>query len=497
MRWFGCIYGALMIVKAKIIKLTHLISGQYWQDAKVYKGRVLRLSILIGVLAIMIVSSVPSTYLGTATLQFAAPKTELASDAHISFVETISQQELGSKYERMLSENLAKGVVSKLKKFRLIELDRDLEQAISKYVIIDQVKHRVRTVLPFMPQQDSNALSPKQLGMLKYNYTLEKIIKSLHLSYSPNRNEVHVGYKDQSAIFAIIVAKIAAELYVQCVSETQMQMFEHVLDQIKQSNLKSYAVPKTPDTIKAYYHELNIPDLVWSIEFTSQEIKELKRQVKDSNYQLKVMSFIRNKVRKYGLNVTHLLRHKQITEHPLIQPFKRRVEIAEVQLSDLALLPEQVPSQVALAIAELMLLKKMLAWELMMLASNIESYFEEVKHEGNKYKTQLKVYQQKMKNLTRFQKELNQLSSSAGNHQISKFQEKLNQIASIAPTHSADTNIFIGKYSGERLKPNRTLIVSLSFFFSLFATSLLVLILVRLKATDRQKNLLVAAQKEL
>jgi uncharacterized protein involved in exopolysaccharide biosynthesis len=320
-----------------------LILKSYWQAIKDYKWRVLRLSILTTVLSVLVVNTLPSTYVGTVKLQFSPFKTALAKAAYFPLKDIGDQKELSSIYEEMLSENIAKGILIKLRKFKLNYLDSELKEAISESVIIGRIKQKMRNVLPFMPQQGPGFLSSKQQRMLKNNYTLEKIIQSLQLGYSTSESAVYINYKDQSATFAIIIAKLAADLYVQSVSDTKKQMFESVQKQIQLNRIQPSLPSSTSDKKQASYYRFQISGVERLIELSSQEIN------------------------------------------------------------------------------------------------------------------------------------------------------KLNGILKQSP----DTSILIGNYTTERLKPNRALIVSLSFFLSVFAISSLVLILVCLNATDRQKYLLVAAQKKL
>jgi uncharacterized protein involved in exopolysaccharide biosynthesis len=253
------------------------------------------------------------------------------------------------------------------------------------------------------------------------------------------------------------------------------------LDQIKQDNI-SDVLPNTSNTNKASSHKLQIHFIDRKIELTSLENKKINRQLYDSRQRRKYMIFIQKQVDGYSLNVDQLMRHKQINQHPLIQSFKQDVELAEVKLSDITLLSMRVPSQVAVAEDELLLAKKMLTKQLFMLASNAESYLLKSWHEISKYKKQLKVNQQKLENLMKLQKNFNQFLLISGENESSQWQEKLNQIANFGPKQTFETTISIGNYTSQRLKPNRVLIVSLSFFLSVLLISLLVVILVRLKA---------------
>ncbi|WP_340677101.1 hypothetical protein [Paraglaciecola sp.] len=252
-------------------------SELYWQAVKNYQWRVLRLSILLTVLSILIVNTISSTYLGTTKLVFSPLGSALASGAYLPFTEVVNQKELTSIYEEMLLENIAQGLLIKLKKFTLTDVDSELEKAISGYLIVAQIKQKIRTFLPFMPQQDPPSLSSKQLGMLKNNYTIERIIQSLHLRYSPSQRLVYIDYKDRSATFAIIIAKLAADLYVQSVSETQMQMFEHVQKQIKLDSPQSYPLTNTADNNTASFYKLQFPGIHRSIKLTPQEFEQLSQ----------------------------------------------------------------------------------------------------------------------------------------------------------------------------------------------------------------------------
>jgi uncharacterized protein involved in exopolysaccharide biosynthesis len=458
-----------------------LTSGQYWQAIKYYKWPISRLSILLTVVAILLVFTIPPTYQGTAIIKFLPIEKEIARAAYPASVKTLDQQNISNQYKKMLKKKIAKGVLAKLKKFSLVDLDNELEKAISANEIIGNIKQKIRSFLPFMPQQVPEALSRQQLKMLKNNYTVEQVIQNLHLGYSSNKNEVTIRYKDQSATFAIIIAKLAADLYVQSVYETNIYMFEYVLDKVKQDNT-SDVLPNTLNTNNASSHKLQIHFIDRNIELASLKNKKINRQLNDSRQRRKDMIFIQKQVDDYGLNVDQLMRHKRINQHPLIQPFKQNAELAEVKLSDITLLSMRVPSQVAVAKEELSLAKKILTSQLSLLISIAESYLIKPWHEVGKYKKQLKVSQQKLENLMKFQQEFNQFPLIVGEHQSRLWQEKLNQIASFGTKQQYNTTIFIGNYTSKRLKPNRVLIVSLSFFLSVLFITYLVVILVRLKA---------------
>ena len=162
------------------------MSELHWQAAREYKGRVLRLSILITVKALLIVFTFPPKNKGTVRLQFLPLKSAGPSIVYPAFLASVDQQALHSRYQKILSENIAKGVLVKLKIFKLIDLGSELKKDIPDYVTFERIKQKIRAFLPFMPQQDSKPLSSKQLAMLKNTYTLEQIIQNLHLRYLPS-----------------------------------------------------------------------------------------------------------------------------------------------------------------------------------------------------------------------------------------------------------------------------------------------------------------------
>ena len=172
---------------------------------------------------------------------------------------------------------------------------------------------------------------------------------------------------------------------MQSVSEPKMQLFENVLQQTK-LNDQSYVFSNTPEPYEMTYREIQVRDIEYSIVFMSQEIKKLKRQVKDSSDHWQEMIFIQNKLRKNDLNDANLLKYIQITKHPLIQSFKQKVKIAELKLDTLTLLPDQDSSHIAVATNELMLQKKRLAWQLVLFTSSLESNINEIRHELDKLK---------------------------------------------------------------------------------------------------------------
>jgi uncharacterized protein involved in exopolysaccharide biosynthesis len=465
-----------------------MASAQYWHAIKYYKWPILRLSIMLTIVAILLVGSVPSTYLGTATVKFSPIKTTVSNDTYILSEQTVKQQELSSQYENMLRENIAKNILIKLKRISLLDVDTELETLISENVILGKIKQKIRTGLPFMPQQVQGPLSLIQLEVLRKNYTEEQIMQSLHLRYSTSKNQVYINYKDQSAIFAVIIAKLAADLYLQSVSETKLQMFKQVLEQIKMINFQSYVLPAVRDKIEVSYNKFQISYLAKSIELTSQEVKKIKRQLKNSRQRLKDMRFIQKLVKKSDGNIAFLLKDKKITEHPLLQTFKQNVEIAEIKLRSLTLSGDLVLSQVTVANNELMNAEKILTSEIGLLASSAESYLRKPWYAINKYKAQLNMSQQKIQYLNKIQVELNQIQFRTGNNQASQLQDKFNQIADFGLKLTTETNIIIGNYDTQLLKPNRILIVSLSFILSVLALSLLVVNLARFEATQRQKN---------
>jgi hypothetical protein len=86
----------------------------YWQAVKDYKWRVLRLSIMLTVLTLLIVSTLPTSYLGTAKLEFSPLEIASVGAVYFPFTDTIKQTELGRIYKAMLLENMARGVLIKL-----------------------------------------------------------------------------------------------------------------------------------------------------------------------------------------------------------------------------------------------------------------------------------------------------------------------------------------------------------------------------------------------
>jgi hypothetical protein len=261
------------------------MTGLYWQAVKDYKWRVLRLSILLTVLTILIVSTLPTSYLGTAKLEFSPLEMASVGTAYFPFTDTFKQKELGRIYETMLLENMAKAVLLKLRKFKLIDVDSELEEAITEYVTITQLKQKVRTVLPFMPQQDPEPLSSKQLGMLKSNYSLEQIMQGLQLRYSSSQYEVYIGYTDRRATFAIIIAKLAADSYAQSVAETKKQMSEQVRQQIKSNGTQLYPLVYESDSNKAAYYQFQHLGRESSVELTSKELETLNKMASSAATQ--------------------------------------------------------------------------------------------------------------------------------------------------------------------------------------------------------------------
>jgi uncharacterized protein involved in exopolysaccharide biosynthesis len=206
------------------------------------------------------------------------------------------------------------------------------------------------------------------------------------------------------------------------------------------------------------------------------------------------MRFIQKLIKKSGGNIAFFLKNKKITEHPLLQTFKKNVEIAEMKLRNLTLSGDLVLLEVTVAKDELMNAEKILTSEIVQLASSAESYLREPWYAISKYKAQLRMSQQKIQYLNKIQVELNQIQFRTGNNQASQLQDKFNQIADFGLKLTAETNINIGNYNTQLLKPNRILIVSLSFILSVLAISLLVMILARFETTQRQKNLLDTEQ---
>jgi hypothetical protein len=138
-----------------------------------------------------------------------------------------------------------------------------------------------------MPQQDPEPLSSKQLGMLKSNYSLEQIMQGLQLRDSTSQNEVYIGYTDRRATFAIIIAKLAADLYVQSVAETKKQMSAQVQQQIKSNSIQSHPLVYESDSNKAAYYTFQHLGLESSIKLTSQELETLNQMASFSTIRAK------------------------------------------------------------------------------------------------------------------------------------------------------------------------------------------------------------------
>lgn len=463
-----------------------LITRRHWRLAKNYRWRVLRLSALISILTILVVNTIPSAYLGTTKLHLHSIKISAAVDAHVPLTNTVIQNELTNEFKTLLAINIANDTFTKIKKFSLFDLNSELKNVILEYEFIRQIKQKLRISLPFMPQKEANALSPRQLAILKNNYILDKIIQNLNLHWSENSSEVYVSYKDQNAALAVIISKLAADLYPQSVSATKLQLFNQVLDQIKDADKKLTFIHDTAEKIDGSNHELHIAGLESSIKQTSQQVINLKSHVKDRRSQLKNITYFQSKVHKYGLDVTKLLHHNKITEHPLIKPFIQNVIIVEDKLSNLNQSSEFFPSQINATGKELAIHKKILISNLNSFASNVDANLQKAKYEFNVLQNQLKTCQKERQDLIELQKKINQLPLYPASTHIDVFQAKLNYITNLTKKYAAGSSVSIEGYKTDRLKPNKALIVSLSFILSLSIISILVLVLIRLKENYRQ-----------
>jgi uncharacterized protein involved in exopolysaccharide biosynthesis len=463
-----------------------LISRRHFRLAKNYKWRVLRLSILISILTVLVVNTIPSVYLGTTKLHLHPIKNSVVSDAYVPLTNTESRDELTNEFKQILSVNLANATLTKVKKFNLLDINSELKNVISEFKVIKRIKQKVRTALPFMPQEEAKALSSKQLASLKNDYTLDKIIQSLDLGWSDNSSEIYVGYKDSNPVLAVIISDIAANLYQQSVTATKLQLFDQVLNQISSSGNRSATINTVANATS--YYQKHIAGVDESINYTSQQIIKLKHQLKNIRSQLKNMIFIRTKVRKYGLNVLLLLQHKQIAEHAFIKPLKQQIEIVENKLSNLTESSEHAASQISATKKELALQKKELISNLNSLASNIDTYIQETQYELNILKKQLKTRQKEDLGLARLRKKLIQSPIDPPSDEVNEFQTKLNHITDLAAKHVIDKKVTIESYKTERLKPNKMLIVSLSFILSISIISILVLVLIHLKESYRKST---------
>lgn len=218
-----------------------LFSETFWHLTNYYKWRMLRLSVLIATLAMLMVSSVPATYQGTAELTF-TKKTISASVDQSSSDKTDNLPLQESLYQERLMENLSKNILKELKKFRLTNLDSELENVLSPSTIITEIKQRLRTYVPFFPQQDREVLSTKQLRKLKNQYRQEGIAQGLRLSDLTRADGLVFYFTDSNANFAVIIASLAAEVYLDSVLEARQRLQASVLQSTKQHSEHSHVL---------------------------------------------------------------------------------------------------------------------------------------------------------------------------------------------------------------------------------------------------------------
>jgi capsular exopolysaccharide synthesis family protein len=304
----------------------------YWEIFNKYKGRIFMLTLLIGILTTLFVSSLPTIYRSTARLLIESDKPNVISIEEIYNINIKSKDYFETQLEILKSRALAKKVVQTLNLTTHPEFDPVAKrQKASKFSIAWRRWLPSSWLPPEKPEKPPSAEA-----------TLEAIVGTFrgHLSISPVRNTqiVEISFEAQDAKLAAEVPNTVADSYIEADLDARLQMTKKASALLNEriTELRQN-LGKSERALQDYLEKNNLVDVSGIKSMTIREIEETSSNLVQAQRKLMEISNIYGQIKSLpGKSPAMLESIPVILSNPTVQEQKAQELATELKVSELS-----------------------------------------------------------------------------------------------------------------------------------------------------------------
>lgn len=463
--------------------------GSYLKVLMRAKWRIMGFASVVTLLTIMVSFTLVPKYIATATLLIEAEQAKAVSFQEIYGLDSNQKEYYLTQFEVIKSDSIAREVIRKL------EL-KSHPDFIAKPSTFNQLKALVKNELKsYLP------INKKEAAIYSPDEQAEREMLSLlgafksRLSVSPIRNTqlVRVSFESSDPKLAALVANTVGQVYIDSQMRAKMGITQQASSWLN-TRLSQLRIQLDDSEVRlqAYREQQELVDIEGIAGLATQELEQISQQLIVARNEKNNLQSINRVISEYGNNNLELLGSMpEITSHQVIQNVKRDVVIVERKLSELGEVYGPKHPKIISAKAELATVKSNLNKQIKGLVTGIEKELNRITRTVSALERDLVKIRAEYQDITRKETKYNQLKREVETNRniFNTFLSRSKETEVTSDFSSAAARFTDKAYApNSPSKPNKKLIIILSFVASFCFAAVMSFVLDALNDTVKTKT---------
>ncbi|MDU0356010.1 polysaccharide biosynthesis tyrosine autokinase [Paraglaciecola aquimarina] len=458
-------------IEAKLFENDTIDLGQYWRIVMQFKWRIVSLSVLITILVALIVMTITPRYIATAKLLIESNEAKVLSIEEVYGLDASRKEYFQTQYEILRSRKVAENVVRKLNLSEQANYNFELRNVGTLEQWKGNLKEQLASILPFLPQKPPVVYTPERLQIIKQNYAVSQVMKSLKILPISNTQIVNISYEDEDPELAALIANTVGDVYIESYLQARFDMTEKATTWLNES-LEGLRTKLTASEklLSDFYESEQLVNIDGVVGLASEELQKLSQQLLDAQTSLKQNEVIYNQVEQSGANIAELSTLTEVINHPSVVSVKRSEVTAQSRVSELSKVYGPKHPQMIAANAELESIQASLAAQIKELVSGITVDYRNASQKVVELKAEVERAKQRFRQLSNLDNRSKTLQREVDvNQQLySSFFTRLKETNELGGFESANARLLdVAQKPSAPAKPKKGLIIAAAFIVSL------------------------------
>jgi capsular exopolysaccharide synthesis family protein len=298
----------------------------YWAIFQKHKWRIIRLTLLVGLLAALVSYSLTPVYRSTAALLIESGPTKIVSIEEVYGLTGANREYFQTQLEILKSRSIAERVVDQLQLLKHPEYDPTLERP-----GFLGLNWNWREWLPVSWQPAKKEPSPKQLR----DSVVNAFLGHLEITLLRNSQLVNISFESADPELAAKVPNTLAEVYIESDLEARLQMTQKASGWLTErlAGLRQN-LEKSEKTLQDYLEKHELVDISGVKTVAAAQIGEITKSLNDAQAKLSQANSAYRQVQ--GTRADNYESAPAVLSHPLVQTLKATELELERRVAELA-----------------------------------------------------------------------------------------------------------------------------------------------------------------
>jgi succinoglycan biosynthesis transport protein ExoP len=314
--------------------------GQYWQTLKRYLLIIISLAVVLTILVALIVSSITPSYVAKTSLLIESEKANVSSIEEVYGLDTAKKEYYQTQYVILKSRKIAEKVAVKLNLADSRSFD-DVVALMNKESVFSTFKTKfkeyIKSILPFLPQQEIVDLTEQQIRDKKFNFAVNVLMGGLTISPINSTQIVDILFELEDPALAATITNTYASVYIENYLEAKLDMTAKATvwlnDSLQGLQTKLDAAENSLTNFDEKEQVVNI-DGVFGL--ASDRVQQLTVQLSAAQNGLKMSEAIFNELNSGKATLEEVANLPEVFNHPAVLDVKRSEVVAQSKLSELS-----------------------------------------------------------------------------------------------------------------------------------------------------------------